>query len=135
MQPPQTITIDPPEETWAIVEIMGHSKYAGRVSECQQFGAPLIRVEVPAMGEVPAFEKHFGAASIFAITPCTEEVARAAAARFHARPITMVSFPARLPAPDGWHDAADDENDDDEYDDDEEDGIGPPPDALEMRGV
>jgi hypothetical protein len=73
------------KEIWAIVEVMDHSRYAGRVSECQQFGAPLIRVEVPESDGQPAFEKHLGAASIFAITPCTEAVARAAAAQFRAR--------------------------------------------------
>jgi len=89
-------------EVWAIVEVMGHSRYAGRVSESQQFGAPLIRVEVPAVGEMPAYEKHLGAASIFAITPVSEEFARRAAAQFCSRPFTLLDVPdyARLPSPD-----------------------------------
>jgi hypothetical protein len=92
-------------DVWAIVEIMGHSRFAGRVSECQAFGAPLIRVEVPEVDDQPGFEKHFGPASIFAITPTSEAYARAAAAAFRSRPLALVELseiaarPA-LPRPD-----------------------------------
>jgi hypothetical protein len=97
-------------ETWGIVEVMGHSRYAGRLSEDQRFGFPLLRVEVPAIEGAAAFEKHLGGASIFAITPCSEEVARAAAVRFAARPITLVDFAPRLPAPQYDEDDEDDED-------------------------
>ena len=84
-------------DVWAIVEIMGHSRFAGRVSECQAFGAPLIRVEVPEVDDQPAFEKHFGAAAIFAITPCDEAYARAAAQAFRSRPLALVELSAIVP--------------------------------------
>jgi hypothetical protein len=85
------------EEVWGILEIMGHSRFAGRISESTRFGVPLVRIEVPATKDAPAFEKHFGAASIFAVTPCTEAAARAAAEQFRERPTTLVDL--RLPAP------------------------------------
>lgn len=91
-------TAEPIAELWAIVEVMGHSQYAGRVSEYSALGVPLVRVEVPASGDQPAFEKLLGAASIFRVTPCTEEVARAAAEQFAVRPLALVSLPAAEPA-------------------------------------
>ena len=94
----QQTTAEPIAELWAIVEVMGHSQYAGRVSEYSALGVPLVRVEVPAVGDQPAFEKLLGAASIFRVTPCTEDVARVAAAPFAVRPLSLVRLPAAEPA-------------------------------------
>jgi hypothetical protein len=85
-------------ELWAIVEVMGHSQYAGRLSEYSALGVPLVRVEVPAVGDQPAFEKLLGAASIFRVTPVSEDVARAAAEQFRVRPLSLVHLPAAAPA-------------------------------------
>ena len=87
-----------PRDLWAIVEVMGHSKYAGRVSEHTGLGVPLVRVEVPEVQGQPAFEKLLGGAAIFGVTPCTEEAARAAAEYLCVRPLNMVALPAREPA-------------------------------------
>lgn len=73
-------------DTWAVVEIMGHKVYAGRVTE----HGPFIRIDVPAVEGVEAYSKLFGASSIYCITPCTEEVARVAANRHRARPLDQV---------------------------------------------
>ena len=87
-----------PQDVWAVVEVMGHSEYAGRVSEYTGLGVPLVRVEIPAVEGQPAFEKLLGAASIFRITPCTEEAARRAAEGLRVRPLNMVALPSREPA-------------------------------------
>lgn len=61
---------------WAIVEIMGFRKHVGIVSEVQRFGVTMMRLE--ALGTDGAFEEHlYGGASIFSVTPTTEEKARA----------------------------------------------------------
>jgi len=86
------------QDLWAIVEVMGHSQYAGRVSEYSELGVPLVRVEVPETEGQPAFEKLLGAASIFRITPVTEDVARQAASRMRVRPLSCVSLPSVEPA-------------------------------------
>jgi hypothetical protein len=83
---------------WAIVEVMGHSQYAGQLSEYTGLGVPLVRVEIPAVNKEPAFEKLLGAASIFRITPCTEEAAKAAAAQFRVRPLALIALPSMEPA-------------------------------------
>lgn len=78
-----------PLDCWAIVEVMGHKRFAGHVSE-QLFGsAALIRVDVPATAQPASYRREayntaeysklIGVASIYCITPCTEEVARRAA--------------------------------------------------------
>lgn len=64
-------------DQWCVVEIMGHKKFAGRVTE-GAFG--LVQIDVPESGpDLPAFTKLFGAAAIYGMTPCTEETARAVA--------------------------------------------------------
>ncbi len=85
-------------EMWGIVEVMGHSHYAGRISEYAELGVPLVRVEIPETSTQPAFEKLLGQSSIFRVTPVTEEVARAAAEQFGTRPLSLVSLPAAQPA-------------------------------------
>jgi len=89
---------DQPADIWAIVEVMGHSQYAGRVSEFTGLGVPLVRVEIPAIEGQPAHEKLLGAASIFRITPCTEQAAIAAAKQFRVSPLALVNLPAAKPA-------------------------------------
>lgn len=78
-----------PFDTWAIVEIMGHQRYAGRVTEQTVGGCAFVRVDVPAVNGEPAFTKLFGQASIFCITPVSEDVARAAAQRTQSRPVEI----------------------------------------------
>lgn len=89
-------------EQWAIVEVMGHRRFAGFVTEAAIGGASFVRVDVPDVdcgGEMlPAFTKLLGAGSIYAISPCTEETARAFAASFAQRSFATYEAP-RLPAP------------------------------------
>lgn len=71
-----------PFETWAVVEVMGHRQIAGRVTEEPLAGVNMLRVDVPSTPAWPEpFTKYFGGGSIYAIHPCTEAVARAAAER------------------------------------------------------
>lgn len=121
-------------ETWAIVEIMGHKKFAGFVSEQAIGGSSFVRIDVPLITldtgtQLPAFTKLFGAGSIYCISPCTEETGRAFAAQLRSESFSKYEAP-RLPAPQppsepapgefggGWLDndnADDDVDDDDDY--------------------
>lgn len=107
-------------DTWAMVEVMGHKRFAGRVSEHTIGSTAFVRVDVPEVVSddqlvLPAFTKLFGASSIYCISPCTEETARAFAAQMRTEAFSRYEAP-RLP-----HNAATatDERDDDEEDWDE----------------
>lgn len=66
-------------DSWCVVEVMGHRRLAGRVTEVQIAGAGFLRVDVPdTEGEdgARAFTQLLSPNSIYAITPVTEEVAR-----------------------------------------------------------
>jgi hypothetical protein len=88
------------DTTWAIVEVLGHHVIAGQVSEETVVGLPLLRVDVPAVGDEPAFTKFFSGAAIYALTPTDEKTARAAAAQLRSKPVQPYVLPERqLPAP------------------------------------
>lgn len=101
-------------DQWAIVELMGHQQIAGRVTEQSIGGAAFIRVDVPEQPPrakrqqwdsdepaIPAYTRLLSGGSIYAINPCTEDVAKLAADRMRTRPPIPFSMPqAALPAPD-----------------------------------
>lgn len=72
-------------DQWGIVEVMGHKKYAGHITEQVIGGTSLIRVDVPECQvrekKIPEYSKLIGAGSIYMITPTSEEIARKAAQR------------------------------------------------------
>ena len=114
-------------DVWGIVEIMGHLRLAGHLTEQNVAGTALLRVDVPEGEGRPAFSRLFGASSIYSITPTTEEVAKGVAATLCAQPLTQWDLPQEwkdkisqrgLPAP---RTGIDDQQDSDViYDDDEE---------------
>lgn len=70
-------------ESWAIVELygrtrIGRTRIAGKVSEQTIDGCSFVRVDVPECNGQKPYSKLFGLAAIYAMTPCSGEVARAA---------------------------------------------------------
>ena len=140
------------DDAFAVVEIMGHNTFAGKVSEHVVGGSAFIRVDVPEIPErrwkekrsvwnaakdgyeakeieecipaMPAFTKLIGASSIYAITPCSEEVAKRVAEQKRVVPVNVLDLPngssgGRLIAGSA-EDDDDDLDDEDDEDDDEE---------------
>jgi hypothetical protein len=71
-------------EAWGIVELMGHQRAAGRLSEQTVGGANLLRVDIPD-GE--NFRTVFyGSSAIYAVHITDETIARASAAAQGTRP-------------------------------------------------
>lgn len=64
---------------WAVVELLGHRREAGHVSEVTIAGVPMLRIEVHGEGVALRVAFHAGAA-LYGLHPCTEAVARAVAA-------------------------------------------------------
>lgn len=118
-------------DSWALVELMGHQRICGRVTEAEIGGCKFVRVDVPELAQMPAMTKYLGPASIYGITPLDEETALQMAAQIKAAPISIwdarrlvelhskPSKPAELEA--GKQDFCDDEDEDGDRDTPDED--------------
>lgn len=81
---------------WAIVEIFGHQRIAGYMTEQVIGGQGFIRVDVPAIeadgtnGDIPtqAHTKFYGPGAVYAINPVDEAIARLAAKQIRHAPIS-----------------------------------------------
>lgn len=82
------MTTTPSFESFALIELFGHSKLAGKCSEQNVAGTNFLRVDVPETKNNPAFTRLLNHAAIYAINPITEDVAKAMAERIEAQPIT-----------------------------------------------
>lgn len=81
------------QDQWAIVELFGHQRIAGRISEHSMGGCSFVRVDVPPFpqGEgkpaLPALTKLFGNGAIYGITFVDEATALLTAGYLMVRPI------------------------------------------------
>lgn len=115
MEPPKQAAFD----GWAIVDVLGHQRYAGYVTTEAYGQAVLFRIDVPALdereritkrpgyingqyivagttvkeGAVAGYTKLIGAGSIYSITPCTKEAALKAVEDIQPRPLMSVTLP------------------------------------------
>lgn len=72
--------------SWAVLELMGHVRLAGRVSEEERFGTKMGRIDIP-QPDGSFTTQFFSGGSIYRMTPCTEEVARAVAKSSEREPV------------------------------------------------
>ena len=80
---PQSAETEPSSElkSWALVELFGHQRIVGFLSQ-QTFGTGvLFRVDVPDLlkeGKVVrvGFTRYFGLSAIYSITPVSEEIVK-----------------------------------------------------------
>jgi hypothetical protein len=72
-------------EAWGIVELMGHQRIAGRISEQVIGGGNLLRVDVPD-GEEQFRTVFYGSSAIYALHVTDEAAARAACKGMGTRP-------------------------------------------------
>lgn len=83
-------------DCYAIVDVMGHQRYIGRVTEQVIAGQGFVRVDIPKTDKVQAWTKLIGTSSIYAITPVSEEIAKAMANRSQAEPVLAYELTPRL---------------------------------------
>lgn len=96
----QTITHPAPDalrvDTWAIVDLFGHARIAGRLSEHQIGGQSFVRVDVPEVtdksGTTPAHTRLFGAGAIYSVAFVDEMTATLAARDIHSEPVSTWSM-------------------------------------------
>lgn len=73
-------------EQWAICELVGHVRLAGRLTEETLFGATLGRIDIPT-DDGEFLTQYFGGRSVYRITPVSEEAARQVARSARPAPI------------------------------------------------
>lgn len=81
-------------KSWGILELLGHVRLAGLISEEERFGTKMGRIDVPtAAGGF--ITQYFSGGSIYRLTPCDEATARRVAGSSSPAPV----HPWQLPAP------------------------------------
>jgi hypothetical protein len=98
-------------QQWAIVELFGHQRIAGLVSEQVIAGQGFVRVDVPACKEREGFTRMFGTGAIYSIIPTSEEIATAFASANVDKPVSpyQLALPRMIDSEPG----EDDEDDSD----------------------
>ena len=74
-------------EIFAIVELFGHSKMSGTVTEQTIGSASFIRIDVPETKTQPKFTRLVNPSAIYAINPVTEDVMLVMAEGISSKPI------------------------------------------------
>src|SRR5271167_1180911 len=87
-----------PVPQWAVLEVFGHRRHVGVVSQVERYGTVMCRLDVPGDDGQPVATFFYGGASIFCETPVTEERGRQLLAQMNGTP-AQSSLPDRLIAP------------------------------------
>lgn len=89
-------------EQWAIVELFGHQRIAGHVTEQTIGGSSFVRIDVPACESTEfaeaaqPFTKLFGQGAIYAISFVDEAAAKYVARQIRTQPIDTYSLKQAL---------------------------------------
>lgn len=75
--------LEPPINTWAKIELFGHQRLTGHVTETRIAGKRFLKVTVPETSRdrhgttetIPASSKLYSPNAVYALTECTEEQA------------------------------------------------------------
>lgn len=65
---------EPENGFWALVELFGHQRIAGFVSEHAMGGETFVRVDVPEVKDCNRFTRLFGKGAIYSISPAGKDV-------------------------------------------------------------
>jgi hypothetical protein len=79
-------------ETWGLLELFGHQRLAGKLTEQTIGGCAFIRIDVPPVGDVQGYTRFFTNGAIYSMTPTTETIARGLANRLQATPVQPYDF-------------------------------------------
>lgn len=91
-----------PFAEWVIIELMGHRRLAGYLTEQEIGGRGFLRLDVPGdadAGEPTVITQLYNPQSVYCITPTTEAFARAVAAG--SRPAPVQRWELEQPTVDG----------------------------------
>jgi hypothetical protein len=98
-------------QLWMLIELFGHTRIAGLVTEQVIGGCSFVRVDVPGDGTQHPFTRLYGQGAIYSMTFVDHETAKGAARMMRIRPVDVWSARRMLEAKT--------EGIEDHYDDDE----------------
>lgn len=73
-------------EEWAILELMGHRRLAGKVTDAVIGGGAFLRIDIPGKDGCQTTQ-FYSPNSVYCISPTTEDIARAVAAQSEPAPV------------------------------------------------
>ena len=82
-------------EEWAILELMGHRRLAGKVTDAVIGGGAFLRIDIPNK-DGNYTTQYYSPGSVYCLTPTTEEIARMVAKQSQPEPVYRWEL---LPAP------------------------------------
>lgn len=105
--------LEPPAQSWAILELMGHRQAIGTISETTIAGRQMLtiaRVDTEPEGQV----QHYGPESVYCLTPVTEDQARLLASQRYKTHVVPPALTAASYVDDGDDEVWGFDSDDDE---------------------
>jgi hypothetical protein len=84
-------------EDWCILDLFGHTRIAGKVSEATIAGGAFLRIDIPGKDGAAVMTQFYGPAAVFSMTPVAEDVARAFALSHQPVPATRWDMSRQLP--------------------------------------
>jgi len=86
-------------DSWAILELMGHRRLAGRVAETTIAGSGVLRIDIPRGEAADGFKatQYYPPSAMYCLTPVSEEIARGIAKELSERPVEVYELPPALP--------------------------------------
>lgn len=123
----QTDTTENNQPMWAILELMGHVKTGALLSKDTQLGTAMLRADVP-QADGTNVTQLVNPSSIYRITFCSEEIARACAAQCSAKPMESWELKHLMPppapkSPANYIVGVDPAEDDDDHEQEDEDNV------------
>ena len=112
-------------DQWGVVDLFGHTRLAGKISEYAFGGDSFVRVDVPSVKGIPEHTRLFGKGAIYSISFTSQEIAEGVARNCESKPVSVYQFDQEtqarmraLPVP------IDGNGDPDDFDDDDDDISG-----------
>lgn len=80
--------------SWGVLELMGHRRLGGFITETTLAGGAFLRIDVPAEKDGETHSTQFySPGSVYCLTPCTEEAAKLVARMSRPEPVHQWELP------------------------------------------
>ena len=79
-------------EEWAILELMGHRRLAGKITDAVIGGGAFLRIDIP-MDDDRWTTQYYSPQSVYCLSPVSEELAKMVAKNNQPAPVHRWEFP------------------------------------------